>query len=630
MKLLVSSRLQQMAPLLLVLVAALFSTVAYWQALDYKFMSDDMLYIVNNPDLLNLPASELWRLLVRPYNTFNEFLPVRELSYWVDLALFGQNPLPFRLHNLLLYLLCLPLVFAVTENLWRQFNSSDAASASWVAAIVTALFASHPAHVEAVVWVAGRKDVLSGMLSLFALWLALRANRSQKFSSIHAAATLVVLLAAIYSKATAISMSVLIALLWFMAWSKASSGERARSILLWSCACLLLTVGTALTFAAISTQKVPAYLGVEAVMRTLAILGWLVRLSFTPEGRHYYYPVLEEPWLMPMLTLGVICMFAAVLGGVSLLRRRSLEGFAVVAFLLLCLPSLQLVPYKPPSLVSDRFLFLAIWPAMFLLVAFVWRLKPLGRTLILLAFILPWGFHTLERPQDLKNDKTLTSVDVRAYPEFYMPAAIWSLIFQMGDDQYRDALETAGNIRQAEIREALMKLIRADYIRRQEAAAGNAPDKAMWLLIELGRMLEHPPEQSKWDAPMLNLWQRFDMVLGAEWERVAEKYPGNVTVRYNAGMYDMRIHFYLNAVTNLRAALQLPHLPDDRKGSVHLNLGIALVNTGHSDEAESELRNALAQPYPAMEAHCALAELYKRTARMEDARAAAANCPLHN
>ena len=629
MKLPASQRLRRFAPPLLVLVSALLAMAAYWQALPYRFISDDMVYIVNNPELANLPASELWRLLTRPYNTFNEFLPLRELSYWVDMALFGQNPAPFRLHNMVLYLLCLPLVYVISASLWRQFRPADAASASWAAAAVTALFALHPAHVEAVVWIAGRKDVLSGMLSLFALWLALRAGQGARFSGGYATAALMVLLAAIYSKATTISMAVIIALLWLMSWRNAPTGERSRPVLLWACACLLLAAGAALTFAAITTQRIPAYFGIEMVARTLAILGWLVRLSFTPESRHYYYPVLEHPWLISMLVLGVISLFAAGLGAVFLLRRRLLEGFSVTAFLLLCLPSLQLVPYKPPSLVSDRFLFMAIWPAMLLLVALAWRMRPHWRTLVLLVFALPWFYQSTARPQDLRSDEALTYADFHAYPSFYMPASLVGMVFQMGNDQYRDALETAGNIQQAEIRETLTKLIQADFARRKESAAGNSPDVAMGRLVELGRMLERPPEQSKWDAPMLNLWQRFNMTLGAEWERLAEKYPDNVAVRYNAGMYDMRIHFYLNAVGNLQAALRSPQLPASLRSSAHLSLGVALMNTGRAEEAESELNAALLQPNPAMEAHCALAELYKQGNRMEASMRAAASCALH-
>lgn len=166
-----ATRIKHLAPLVLTWFSAAVAAAAYLQVLNAPFISDDILYITSNAKLAGLRLSELWQLLVEPYNGASEYLPLRELSYWLDMTLFGQNPAAFRLHNIFLYLLCLPLVYGITLELWLYFLPADAASASWASAVVTALFALHPTHAEAVVWIAGRKDVLSGMFSLFALWL---------------------------------------------------------------------------------------------------------------------------------------------------------------------------------------------------------------------------------------------------------------------------------------------------------------------------------------------------------------------------------------------------------------------------------------------------------------------------
>nr|NIM60439.1 hypothetical protein [Acidobacteriota bacterium] len=37
--------------------------------------------------------------------------------------------------------------------------------------MLTMLFAAHPAHVESVAWISGRKDLLAGVFGFLALWL---------------------------------------------------------------------------------------------------------------------------------------------------------------------------------------------------------------------------------------------------------------------------------------------------------------------------------------------------------------------------------------------------------------------------------------------------------------------------
>jgi hypothetical protein len=383
-------RIRQLVPLVIVLVSAIVAVAAYLQAIHYPFVSDDEVYVVKNTRLAGLHLAELWRLFIEPYNPM-EFLPLRDLSYWFDLALFGLNPAAFRIHNIILYLLCLPLVYATTLGLWRYFRAADITGAPWAAAAVTALFALHPAHVEAVVWISGRKDVLSGLFSLLALCLAVYAKREQGLSSRYATATLLALVAAMLSKATAVAVAPVIALLWIIFWREIPKQHLRRTQLLWPAASLLLAMCVALIFTANSPIKEPMYLGIEAVTRMLAILGWLGRLAVSPENRHFIYPVFEDPRLPGMIALGLFILIAALAGVVMVLQKKILEWFALATFLLLCLPYTHLIPFQTISLVYDRFLFLAVWMAILLIVVTAWRLEPVPRTAMLLIVSLAWG-----------------------------------------------------------------------------------------------------------------------------------------------------------------------------------------------------------------------------------------------
>jgi hypothetical protein len=528
-------RMRQHAPVILMLISMAIALGAYLQATSFPFLSDDSFYITGNAKLAGLHLADLWRLFTEPYNPY-EFLPLRDFSYWLDLALFGMNPAAFRLHNMLLYAACCLLVYAVTLKLWLYFRPAEETEAPWAAAAVAALFAIHPAHVEAVVWASGRKDVLSGLFALLALWFALGVRRGQGFSAWHVVAALAALLAAMLAKATALVMAPLIALLWFVFWRDAAASSRRGSMLLWPVAALLLAAAVAPVFIGHSTVKLPAYFGVEAYERALSVLGWLLRLAVSPAGRHYMYPVFEDAWLWGMVALGAVVLLAGVAGVLQLWRRRSIEGFALLSFVLLGIPYMQFSPYITHSLVTDRFLFLALWPVLLLLVALTWRLRqPVLRTLVLLAFLLPWTFQTVERPRDWRSYQALVDVDLHAYPGYYAP------IFQnvekyLSQGQYRDAREFASGISDPEIRGLVTRLVDGASAVAVESVQSGDPRDALARLQELGPLLREPLPRSRWNTPLFSFWLSSRDLLMLEWQTLAKNFPDDAAVRREARM----------------------------------------------------------------------------------------------
>ena len=624
-------RVQQLVPFVPALLCAIFAVGAYLQALDYPFIFDDEYYITKNAKLAELHLTELWRLVVEPYNPFSEFLPLRDISYWLDITLFGQNPSTFRMHNILLYLLCLPLVYATTSGVWRYFRPADSASAPWAAAAVTALFALHPALVESVVWISGRKYVLPNLFSMLAIWLAMHAKRERGLSAPYAAAALGAFVAVMLSKASYVGVAPLIAMLWVLFWLDIPKPSRHRSMLLWPLAILFLAGLLVLIFITSSdeTSKVAFYFGIKAATRSLAVLGWLVRLAVTPESRHFYYPMFEDSSLPAMVTLGCTVLVATVGGWVVLLRKRSLEGFAIVTFLLLCMPYLQLIPSAPPSFVQDRYLALAVWPVMLLLVALCWRLKPVPRITLLLIIALPWGFQTFERPRDWRSFEALVDTDLRAYPGYYVPAFQKITGIQLRRGLNRDAGETASRITDPETRNIMIDLIKADYAVRANAVDTGNPRNAMNFLENLALALKQPPVQIKWNAPMYYVWGACGEILGNQWESLVEHFPGDVVVRYNAGLWLLYIQEYKRAAVHLYVATESQRLPESVRGTAFYSLGLALINNGYTVKAETMLRAALEQSQPDLRAYCMLSQVYKQSGRLEEAARAEASCRSH-
>jgi len=616
--------IKQLAPLIVGLVSAVVAVAAYLQALNFPFVSDDLTYLSTNTKLSELHAGDLWKLFIEPYNLY-EFLPLRDLSYWLDLTLFGLSSTAMRVHNIILYLFCLPLVYATTLGLWRHFRPADFPSAPLASAAVTALFALHPAHVEAVVWISCRKDLLSGVFSLLALWLAVNAKQDQGLSSRYATATLLALLAAMLSKATAVAVVLVVAMLWIIFWRDIPAQKRRRSQLLWPFASLLLAAIISQIFMANSTIKLPAYFGVEAFSRTLGVLGWLVRLAISPESRHYLHPVLEDSWFIGMVALGGVVLIAAAGGVVTLLQKRSLDGFALTVFALLCIPYLQLIPYITNSIVADRFLFLAVWPIALLIVSLAWHLKPFPLIVILLSILFSFTFQTVERTPDWGSLETLIDADSNAVPGNYQLAFHKIFYFQLPNGLYREAKETAGSITTPEARDIMIKLVEAEYAVHNAAMIGE-PRNAIVLLRNLGPLLKEPLAQAKWNPPMFEFWMRSRNYLVLAWQDLAMQFSDDVTVRYNAGMSLFSIHKYADAIVQLRAATESQRLPEFLRGKTFAFLGAALLNSGNPTEAEVPLLAALESSPPDFQSYCVLSEVYKQTSRIEKATRAEADC----
>jgi tetratricopeptide (TPR) repeat protein len=147
-----------------VLLAAV-TLAAYWPALNGDFIRlDDGAYVVRNPQVR---AGLTWANAAWAFRTGiqGNWHPLTWLSHMLDVELFGLWAGGHHLVNLLFHVLNSLLLF-----LWLR----RATGALWRSAVVGALFALHPLHVESVAWVSERKDVLSTFFFLLMLWAYLR------------------------------------------------------------------------------------------------------------------------------------------------------------------------------------------------------------------------------------------------------------------------------------------------------------------------------------------------------------------------------------------------------------------------------------------------------------------------
>ena len=152
----VPTRLTVRCCLLLFLVTlAVFSP-----AVTHGFMlQDDPTYVSANPVV---QRGLTWDGVVWAFTTFHasNWHPLTWLSHTLDWQLAGANPRPHHFTSVLLHLANTVGLFLVLGRLTGSL---------WRVALVAALFALHPLHVESVAWVAERKDVLSTFFGILAL-----------------------------------------------------------------------------------------------------------------------------------------------------------------------------------------------------------------------------------------------------------------------------------------------------------------------------------------------------------------------------------------------------------------------------------------------------------------------------
>ena len=146
-------RLHKLGTKYLIALSLIIATaIVYWPALNHQFINyDDPAYVTHNRYVkmgLTYEAIQ-WAFTTAHMGNWN---PLTWLSHMLDYQMYGLNPKGHHLTNLILHILNTLALFALLNRLTGRL---------WRSALVAAIFALHPLHVESAAWVSERKDVLS-------------------------------------------------------------------------------------------------------------------------------------------------------------------------------------------------------------------------------------------------------------------------------------------------------------------------------------------------------------------------------------------------------------------------------------------------------------------------------------
>ena len=291
-------------PLLLATGGLVLAVVlVYFQATGFSFVKvDDTTYVTGNPHVLGglTWSGARWALVTFEASNWH---PLTWISLMADAEIGGAGPRSYHVTNVLLHLASTLLLFHVLARATRSV---------WRSALVAALFAVHPLHVESVAWVAERKDVLSTFLGFLTIAAYLRyAGKPTPGRYAAVAATLAL---GLLAKPMLVTLPLVLLLLDYWPLGRITlplrAGEGARRPLLEKVPLLALSAGSsAVTLAAQSSAS--ATLGAVPLTTRLgnAAIACATYLgkAVWPVGLSIHYPYVQPvPAARVALSLAVL------------------------------------------------------------------------------------------------------------------------------------------------------------------------------------------------------------------------------------------------------------------------------------------------------------------------------------
>lgn len=351
----------------------ILSLSLYWRIGEYSFMGgysfvnlDDENYVYGNPHVL---GGLTWESVSWAFTTFHaaNWHPLTWLSHMLDVELFGRAPgwhhrmnLAFHLINIELLLIFL---WRITGNLWPSI-------------FVAALFGVHPLHVESVVWIAERKDVLSTFF--FLLTVSAYAYYAKHSSIKSYICAIILFLLGLLCKPMLVTLPAVLLLLDWWPLNRMNP-KRIQNLLAEKIPFILLSlVSCAVTYMAQSkggmVQSLEYIPLITRMLNTLVSYAIYLRKAIWPASLSVFYP--HPSTIHSDIAIWKVIGSAVLLVGISLLTywQRSRRPYLAVGWLwysITLLPVIGLVQVGGHAL-ADRYTYI---PLIGIFVAAAWGLS---------------------------------------------------------------------------------------------------------------------------------------------------------------------------------------------------------------------------------------------------------------
>ena len=554
----------------------------YVNSIDNLFTNWDDAMIYSNYYIRSLDWWNIKRIFT--YVKGSTYQPVRVLSYAVDYYFWKLDPKGYHITNIVFYILTCIMVFLTLQHLSASLREKASPSShARVALFGSLLFAAHPVHVEAVTWLAARKEVLQGFFFFLAFYLYLKGGeKADRERMVYNILVLFTFLLAILSKPSAIVFPAVI-LVYEIVQRKNRWIDFIRSHWLF----LVLSIFISIIFASILIKVmfdaggVKPYRGGSFFNNLLvsfyAFLYNIKLLILTLNYSAAYTIPVSNPiaGFRTSLFIGITLL----LFGLSFwsLKHTKVVFISLFFFLAAILPYLNIIPIS--TLLADRYVFIGSFSYCFLLgisfdSLYAYRNKRVSEgflkvvAVVLLLFILTsYSILTIQQNKTWENSYTLWSDAVEKYPDSNTANALMGVVY----------MDLAMDEKAAKYLERAIQILPYDYQSRNNLGIVygklGEPEKA---LRELMTAIYLKPDD---DAIKINLsvfyqGQKEHTKAEEVLNYLLSKKPRDAQLHFRLAMVYKDAGRYEAAVSELLKSMELaPHIinPYEELGNIYVS-----------------------------------------------------------
>jgi len=560
----------------------------YAQVIGHQFITfDDISYIEDNP-MVNRGVT--FGGLAWAFTTFlsGNWNPLTWIAHMIDSQLFGLFAGGHLLVNALIHVANTLLVF------WFLLKTTHT---RWPSALVAALFALHPLHVESVAWATERKDTLS---TLFGLLSLIAYARYAEAPSIRRYAWVAITLAlGLMAKSMLVTWPFVMLLLDYWPLRRLEiTSHREVATKVWPLVREKLPLFALVAVSAVVTSVALSHVGAVRALTefpiTLRLSNALVSyakyvmLTFWPNDLAVYYPF-PKAGLPAWQIIGA----ASLLVGITAfcLSQRKIRPYLIVGwlwFLGTLVPVIGLVQVGGQSM-ADRFFYI---PSIGLFIALVFGLADIAKT----RRVAPWLSAAIAGVVLLVL-ATVTNAQIYWWKDSFT-------LFEHALTVAPPSVAVENSLGHAMRRSGRLDEAAAHF----EKALQIRPDDYMSLLymgvcrFYQGRVPEaieyaQAAIRSRADSPkahdllgMALSTQNHNEAALDEMRRAVELAPKDANIRNDLGLVLLRLGRIPEAIEEFHETLRLN---PNSAAPAHANLGWALLTSGKPRESIAEFEAAL-------------------------------------